>query len=69
MAVRNRTGHRLAIGFQWCYSDSIRRLKQDILEGRYGKLRRIRTVVFFPRNVGYFKRSSGWSGKRRLDSG
>lgn len=69
MAVRNRTGRRLAIGFQWCYSDSVRRLKKDILEGRYGKLRRIRTVVFFPRNADYFRRSSGWAGKRRMGSG
>lgn len=48
LAARNRTGRRLAIGFQWCYSESILRLKRDILAGMYGALQRMRTIVLFP---------------------
>ncbi len=68
-AVRDRTGRRLGIGFQWCFSEGILRLKRDIMDGRYGRIRRIRTVVYFPRNLDYYHRGTGWAGKRRLDTG
>lgn len=69
MAVRNCTGRRLGIGFQWSFSRSILRLKRDILDGVYGKIRRIRTIVYFSRDLDYYHRSTGWAGKRRLASG
>lgn len=69
IAARDYTGRRLAIGFQWSFSKSILQLKQDIREGTYGKIRRIRTLVFFSRDLGYYHRGSGWAGKRRMESG
>lgn len=69
MAARDRTGRRLAVGFQWSFSEGILQLKRDILNGVYGKIRRIRTLVYFPRNLDYYHRGTGWAGKRRLDTG
>lgn len=69
METRDRTGRKLAIGFQWSYSSSILQLKQDILNGLYGKIKRIRTIVYFPRNLAYYERGTGWAGKRRLENG
>lgn len=69
MAVRDRTKRRLAIGFQWSFGEGILNLKQDILAGRYGRIRRVRTTAFFPRNLDYYHRGTGWAGKRRLDTG
>lgn len=69
MAVRDRTGRRLAIGFQWSFNESILKLKQDIMDGLYGKIHRIRTIVYFPRGLDYYHRGTGWAGKRRLASG
>lgn len=69
IAVRNRTGRRLAIGFQWSYSESILKLKRNVMDGMYGKIHRIRTIVCFPRTMDYYLRGTGWAGKRRTDSG
>lgn len=67
--VKEQTGRLLAIGFQWSFSDGIRKLKQDIMDGVYGKIRRIRTIVYYPRNLDYYRRGIGWAGKRRLETG
>lgn len=67
--TRNSTGRKLAIGFQWSFDKAILKLKQDIMDGLYGKIRRIRTIVFFPRTVNYYQRGTGWAGKRCLDTG
>lgn len=69
IAARDRTGRKLAVGFQWSFSAAILALKQDILAGRFGKLRRLRTIVFFPRNLDYYHRGSGWAGKRYAKNG
>ncbi len=69
IAVRSRTGRRLGIGFQWSFSEGIQKVKRDILDGVYGKVRRIRTIVCFPRDLEYFRRGTGWAGKRRLENG
>lgn len=63
------TGKKLAIGFQWSFSESIIKMKQDILDGVYGHIKRIKTLVCFPRNLDYYSRGNGWGGKRYLDSG
>lgn len=69
IASRDRAGRRLGIGFQWSFSEGILKLKEDIMAGVYGKIRRIRTIVYFPRNLDYYHRGTGWAGKRRLETG
>lgn len=67
--TRDRTGRKLAIGFQWSYSEANLQLKQHILDGMYGKIKRFRTIVYYPRNLDYYNRGIGWAGKRRMPSG
>jgi len=51
------------IGYQWSYSDAIQSLKRDIMNGVYGKAVNMKTIVKWPRDKQYFKRSTGWAGK------
>lgn len=59
-------GAIVAVGFQWSYSEGIQNLKGDILSGKYGKLKSIKTFANFVRPVSYYKESS-WKG-RNLDA-
>lgn len=69
IAARERTGRKLAIGFQWSHSEGILALKKDILNGVYGKVRQFRSIVYYPRDLSYYHRSTGWAGKRKTASG
>lgn len=53
----------IAIGYQWSYSDAIQSLKKDIMDGVYGKALEMKSLVLWPRDKAYFKRSTGWAGK------
>jgi len=68
-AARNAAGKILAIGFQQSYSQAVLRIKQDILDGLYGKPLRLRTRALWPRDHAYFSRGSGWAGKVKDASG
>lgn len=57
-----------AIGYQWSYSESIQRLKADILAGRWGRPLRMRTLIFWPRPLSYYQRNN-WAGKRTDEGG
>lgn len=52
-----------AIGYQWSYSYAIQKLKADVMAGVYGKAKYMKTMVLWPRDKKYFKRSTGWAGK------
>ena len=65
--TKNRTGRMLAIGYQWSFSDEIQQLKQDIMDGMYGKPIRLKTLALWPRSINYFNRS--WAGKKKDASG
>lgn len=56
----------IAVGFQWTYSNGIQKLKQDLLDGKYGKLKSIKTFANFVRPTSYYKESN-WKG-RNLDA-
>ena len=62
--VRDRSGLQLAIGYQWSFSAAIQNLKRDISAGRYGRPKRLRTRVYWPRDEKYYARSS-WAGRQR----
>lgn len=59
----------VAIGYQWSYSDAIQALKKDIMDGVYGKAVNMKTIVKWPRDKQYFKRSTGWAGKIYASNG
>ncbi|SDK01021.1 Gfo/Idh/MocA family protein [Sediminibacillus albus] len=66
--VRNETGKFLAIGFNWSFTTSVQELKQDIIHGLFGKPKRFKTLVSWPRDQDYYARSS-WAGKKYSPNG
>ncbi len=68
-AVQDKTGKFLLVGYQWSTSKTILNIKKDILDGVYGKLKAMKTLVLWPRNEAYFNRSTGWAGKKYTKDG
>jgi len=66
--AERQSGRFAAIGYQWSFSDTVQALKKDILAGRLGKPRRIKTLCSWPRRASYYGRSR-WAGALRTDSG
>jgi predicted dehydrogenase len=64
----NRVGRRVAVGFQWSFSDAIQSLKADIRQGRFGAVKRMKCLYTWPRDLAYYGRND-WAGKRRDSSG
>ena len=60
--ARDAAGKLVSIGYQWSFSEAILALKQDILAGRFGHPRRMKTIVLWPRDWKYYSR--GWAGKK-----
>ena len=54
----------VAIGYQWSFTDAIQDLKRDIMLGLFGKARRFKSLVLWPRDDRYYKRNN-WAGRRR----
>ena len=68
MAAEARSGLRVGVGFQWCFSDAIQRLKGDIQAGRFGRPLRFKSLVLWPRAQSYYGRND-WAGRVRMDDG
>ncbi len=68
IAAREAAAKLVAIGYQWSFSTAVQRLKGDIQAGRYGRPKRLRTWVAWPRHSGYYGRN-GWAGRIRDDAG
>ncbi|MDC3416077.1 Gfo/Idh/MocA family protein [Aquibacillus salsiterrae] len=68
MLERDRSEKFLAIGFNWSFYPSVQQLKQDILDGLFGRPKRLKTIVLWPRNKAYFERSN-WAGKKYSSAG
>lgn len=69
LEVSKRTAKEVSVGYQWSHSQAIMDLKQDVLNGKYGKISRMKTIVLWPRNDAYYTRGSGWGGKKRTADG
>jgi len=65
--ARDESGRIAAIGYQWSYSDAILRLKNDIMNGRFGRPVSMKTIVLWPRSRSYYARP--WAGKIKHESG
>lgn len=57
------------IGFQLSFASSNLRLKQDILSGRFGRLKRAKTIVLWERDFTYYNRGVHWAGRRCDEQG
>lgn len=69
VGARDRAGRFVMIGYQWSFSEAIRRLKRDLLEGRYGRPLRLATLCAWPRRAAYYGRNT-WAGRlRERDTG
>jgi len=53
---------RIAVGFQLIEYDWSQRLKQSLIEGRFGELREIRGTACWPRGDAYYQRAR-WAGR------
>ncbi len=62
------TSRFVAMGYQWSYSAAIQALKADIASGALGRPKRLKSLVFFPRNADYFARN-GWAGRMKTAGG
>lgn len=67
LRARDKSDKFLAIGFQWSYSNAVLELKRDILKGRFGKPKRLKTIVLWPRSKSYYERK--WAGRIKDDEG
>lgn len=68
MAAEQAAGRFLAIGYQWSFSRAIQALKADVIAGRYGAPRRLKTCVLWPRGSHYFARNN-WAGRIKDGAG
>lgn len=66
--TRDETGKFLSIGFNWSFAPSTQQLKADILSGIFGKAKRLKSLVLWPRTDEYYNRSS-WAGKKYSPNG
>lgn len=63
-----RQGRFAAVGYQWSFSPATQALKRDVLAGRFGSPRRLRTLVLWPRNEAYYARNN-WAGALKSAQG
>jgi predicted dehydrogenase len=59
--ARDRAKRIVAVGYQWSFSPAIQKLKADVLAGVFGKPKRLRTLVLWPRDEAYYRRNR-WAG-------
>jgi predicted dehydrogenase len=60
----NRTKRWAMIGYQWSFSRAIQSLKGDVMQGKFGKPVRLKTLCCWPRDEAYYERND-WAGKIR----
>lgn len=63
------TGKRLAVGFQWCYDPAMRAFQRDARAGVFGEVVSMRALVLWPRDMAYYRRGTGWAGKKYAPGG
>jgi predicted dehydrogenase len=62
--ARDAAKRQVAIGYQWSFSPAIQRLKADILAGVFGRPKRMRCLVLWPRDEVYYSRNR-WAGAKQ----
>ncbi len=68
LAARDAAGKFVMLGYQWSHNPGVLKLKQDILEGVYGKLCSCKAIAFMGRDFAYFNRN-GWAGRIKTPAG
>jgi len=62
-AEKDSDHKRVAVGYQWSYSPAVIALKKDIISGRFGMPKRMRTITLWPRKSSYYSRAA-WAGRK-----
>ncbi len=60
-----RTGRNLHIGFQLSHAPAVLKLKEDILNNKFGRLKSAYATISWPRNSVYFARP--WAAKAKIN--
>jgi predicted dehydrogenase len=68
LQARDSAQRQVAIGYQWSFSNAIQQLKADVLSGEFGRPRRFRSLVLWPRDQAYYRRNR-WAGAQTDPSG
>ncbi len=58
----------IAVGYNWSFTSVIQTLKKDILKGKFGAPKRMRSVTLWPRKASYYQRNN-WAGRIKTDDG
>ena len=66
LMAQNASNCFCAVGFQHAYDPDYLRLKDFIVSGKLGKIKRVRTVGSWPRNSDYYTRNN-WAGKLSIE--
>jgi predicted dehydrogenase len=61
-------GRFVAVGYQWSFSAAMQAMKRDLLAGRLGRPKRLKTITLWPRPLTYYARND-WAGRLRTESG
>ena len=68
IAARDAADRFVAIGYQASFSVPAQQFKADIMSGRFGAPKRLKTIVLSRRFNGYYERAS-WAGQLRTPGG
>ncbi|MEN6386899.1 MAG: Gfo/Idh/MocA family oxidoreductase [Phycisphaerales bacterium] len=60
-----KTGKSCGVCFQYLYSSLVQRLKSEICDGKYGKIKTIKAMAGWPRLESYYSRAP-WAGKLKI---
>lgn len=63
-AAAKTTGHPVQVCFNSIYGFGVQQLKRELVAGKYGRVRRVRSIGGWIRTDDYFTRN-GWAGKLR----
>jgi len=58
----------VAVGYQWSSSAAVQSLKKDMMEGLFGKPKRLKCLYLWPRDEAYYQRND-WAGRQRDGQG
>jgi predicted dehydrogenase len=66
--LESKSNKRVAVLFQYLYSDLVQTLKRRIVAGEFGKVERVRSLATWQRSDEYFKRTT-WCGAVKTAGG
>ena len=69
LRARDEAKRLLNVDYHWCYSAAMRALKADAEAGLFGAPVSLRAIVLWPRTHSYYRRGSGWAGKKKDPEG